>query len=167
MRPSPFFKPILLASGICALLSFSFAHAQTATPNNLPAGAPATPDTAQTASPPASATASLETLLAAHSEITLDDLLRDSGLTTAKLTPEARTKLERALNERNEDVRRANARVADEMRRALNVSDAQIAKSISEEDERRRMDRMRRFQPKRYEALMREQRKAQEKQKKE
>jgi hypothetical protein len=151
-------KPFLLLSGkhramnrtpLLALVTLSLCPAL----SHAEEVAPPTP------AAPVTATPVVEKFLSTRGEFTMETLLRDGGLGNAPMTPEARQKLERALQKRNEALRRANARFAEEMQRALAVTDKEFAQRVEEEKDRHEMERIKKYQPMRYDAIMRQRKK--------
>ena len=70
------------------------------------------------------------------------------------LSPQQRAQLEEALAKRNAALGKANAELSATLREMLRVTDEGLTQRIDESAEARRMERMRRMQPGRYEQLM-------------
>ncbi|RYX81894.1 hypothetical protein EON83_21880 [bacterium] len=81
----------------------------------------------------------------------------------AKLTPQQRTKLDQALEKRNAALTKANENLSETLRDILGETDEGLTRRIDDEAEAKRMDRMRRLQPGRYQQLMKNKKKAEQK----
>ena len=76
----------------------------------------------------------------------------------AKVSPEQRATLSRALDERNDALHDANARLSAELKKILAVDDT---KRANDTDGQRRLDRIKRLQPSRYNEMLRQSQKDQ------
>lgn len=81
--------------------------------------------------------------------LTIDGLI---AALDAKVTPEQRMDLEKALNERNNAVAAANAKLSATLKKTLAADDT---KMVDTAKDNARMERLRRLQPSRYQELMR------------
>jgi hypothetical protein len=81
--------------------------------------------------------------------LTIDGLI---AALDAKVTPEQRAELEKALNERNNAVAAANAKLSATLKKTFAADDTKMATDAKDAT---RLDRLRRLQPSRYQELMR------------
>ena len=135
-----------------ALAAPVFAQGASAPPAPVPAAAPAT------------------------TVLTAPDWLADKGILTTDAvldalrvdaTPEQRAKLETALAQRNGALTVANAQLSAQLKSILAADDTKLAQVAvakdKEDDEARRMEKMKRLQPMRYQEILREQQAAEAK----
>ncbi|BCM92870.1 hypothetical protein IAD21_04754 [Abditibacteriota bacterium] len=114
--------------------------------------APTTPSSDMTVATPVVATPmSTPSFLASRGVVSSDDLVKELN---AQLTPEQRAQLDQALAKRNAALTRANDELSATLRDLLRETDAGLAKRVDENAEAKRMDRLRRLQPARYQELM-------------
>lgn len=118
---------------------------------------------AEVASPKAVPAFSSQKWLAAKGVVSSDELVDVLG---AKLSPEQRKQLDETVARRNAKVQKANDEMAASLRDLLQESDEGLSKLVDESAEAKRMERMKRLQPMRYQQLM-GQKKAKEKNAKE
>lgn len=147
----------------CALLFVLLAAAPVCAQGTAPAPAPATaPEPVAVTTPTAQVVAPSSTtdFLSSRGVLSNEELVE--ALNT-RLTPQQRGELDQALAKRNAALNKANNELSATLRELLRVTDEGLTQRIDEGAEARRMERMRRLQPGRYEQLMGRKKKEQEK----
>ena len=79
-----------------------------------------------------------------------EDIIASLGIAP---TPEQRRAIEDATRRRNIAIALANAKFSEELGITLKTTDTELATKLQDEKERRRLERMRMYQPSRYQAL--------------
>ncbi len=148
-----------------ALLFVLFAAAPVCAQETTPP--PATSSTPVTSvvpisAPTATATATGDpTFLASRGIVSSDELVKELN---AQLTPEQRSQLDQALARRNAALAKANDELSATLRDLLRETDAGLTRRVDESAEAKRMERLRRLQPSRYQELMNRKKKDEKKQ---
>lgn len=117
----------------------------------------AVPVLAQDAAPVPATPASTPSFLSSRGVVSGDELIDVLG---AKLSPEKRAKFDEALAKRNAALSKANDELSATLRELLSQNDEGLAKLADESAQAKRMERMKRLQPSRYQELMNRKKKA-------
>lgn len=118
----------------------------------IPATPTASATTIATAHPePAPAPSTTPAFLSSHGVLSSDELVEALN---AQLSPQQRAQLDEALAKRNAALTKANTELSATLRDLLRVTDEGLTKRIDEGAEAKRMERMRRMQPGRYQQLI-------------
>ncbi len=104
------------------------------------------PSTSSTQSSASTANSWVET----RGTMTTEDVIASLGVTPTK---EQRAQIEQAARERNDALREINARFSAALQKTLAANDQELTKRVIDEKERRRMETMRRRQPRRYNGM--------------
>jgi Spy/CpxP family protein refolding chaperone len=79
--------------------------------------------------------------------MTTEDVIATLGITP---TREQRDQIEQSVRERNDALREINARFSAALQKTLAANDKELARRVTDEKERQRLETMRRRQPGRY-----------------
>ena len=140
------FRWCALGLGLCAS-SLRVSHADTPAATIVSSGAATLGDSARaTAASPWRDQGVLST----------DEIIKMLGV---PVTPEQRAQLDRAVAQRNLALQAANAQFSAAIFQTLRTNDAELSKTMMDEKERQKLDRIRRFQPSRYDEIMRQKKK--------
>ena len=83
-------------------------------------------------------------------ELSAEEVIASLGIA---VSPEQRSAIDNAVMQRNAALKKANSDFSATLAVVLKADDAELTAKMAAENERRRMDLMRRRQPSRYEAL--------------